>query len=288
MPADQPPNVAVYGFSSAGITNWWGSNVDPGAALADLLTDRLVNLGTVSVIDRSHLQAVMREQNLAAAGDVTPSTEAQLGHMLGAKYLFVGRIVQFEKTSGNGGVGGFLGGLGGASSSKTTLKVAMQVLEVNTGRIVQAIDEEQTASATSFAVAGFVPGAGGAGYTSQQFQSSAMGKLLSAAADDLAKKIDPTKFVSGPAAPAVTGRILDVDAGTGMITLNIGSEKGVAVGMMFSVVTTKQLVDPDSKKVIISEIPRGIIQVTSVSKDSSIAKKISGIARALDIVHTEQ
>jgi len=285
-PNGPPPSVAVYGFSAAGIAPWWGSNVDPGGALADLLTDRLVNLGTFSVIDRSHLQTVLKEQDLGASGDVTPATETQLGRMLGVKYLLVGRIIQFEKTGGQNGLGGILPGLGAVSSSKVTLHVSMQVIEASSGRIVQAIDQEDSNTATSFAVGGLVPGAG-AGYSSQQFQGSVMGKLITTVADNLSKKVDPTKMASVVAsAPAVTGHVVAVTP-DGDVVLNAGSEKGMSVGMTLTVIQVKQYLDPDSKKMISTEIPHGSIQVTSVSKDSAIAKKMSGTVKASDAFRSE-
>lgn len=283
--ASNQPTVAVYGFNSQGLNPWWGSNFDPGAALADILTDRLVNVGQYSVVDRSHIQQVLGEQNLSQAGDVTPVTQAKLGRMLGAGYLVVGRIIQFDKTGNRGGgLGSMLGGLGGVSSNKTVLRVSVKILEVNTGRIVEAIDDEQSTTSTSFAIAGFGAGSGAA-YESQDFQSSAMGRLLTSVADDLIKKIDPTKLVASAPAPVINGRIIGVDAGS--VILNVGSSKGVQEGMTFQSFDIKELRDPDSGKTIRSEIPRGSLQIISVSPDSSVGKRISGSVKARQGVRSE-
>jgi len=285
--ASSLPTVAVSTFSTAGIAPWWGSGFEPGDALADILSDRLVNIGSVSVIDRSHLEQVLREQNLARSGDVTPGSEAKLGRMLGVGYLIVGKVVQFDKSANGGAAGGFgghmFGGLGG-SSTKTTLHVSMKIIETNSGRIVAAVDDEQSSSATSFAVAG-AGNASGVGYKSPDFQKSAMGKLLEATADDLAKKIDPSKLVVSAPAPTIAGKILASDEGN--YILNIGSDKGVESGMMFSTFEAKVFVDPDTKQSITSEIPKGTIQIISASRGSSIAKSVSGSVRPHQLVKSE-
>jgi curli biogenesis system outer membrane secretion channel CsgG len=283
--ASSLPTVAVYNFDERGLQNWWGSNFDPGQALADLVSDRLVGAGTLSVIDRDHLQEVLQEQNLARTGDVTPDTEAKLGRMLGVGYLFVGKIISFDKSSnGSGGLGSLMGGLGGASSTKTTLHASIKIIEASSGRIVAAIDEEQSATSTSFAIGGF-GGGSAAAYKSPDFQKSAIGKLFTSAADDIVSKIDASKLVATAPAPTISGKILAEDDGS--YVLNIGSDNGVQKGMTFDTLDVKQLTDPDTKKTIISEIPRGTIQVISVTKDSSVAKKISGSVKVRQSVKSE-
>jgi len=274
------PTVAISSFDDRGLTPWWGSGFDPGSVLADLLSDRLVNRGGVRVIDREHLKEVLAEQNLSKAGDVTPDTAAELGRMLGVGYLFVGRIVSF--TNASNGSGGIKLPFGvPLSSSKTTLHASLKVIEVNSGAIVAALDEEQSTSATSFSVSGDAP----FDYKSPDFQNSAVGKLFDNAADDLAAKFDPGKLVATAPLPTVHGKILASDDGS--FVLNIGSNGGVQTGMMFKTLDVKRLVDPDTGKTIVSEIPKGTIQIISVSADSSIAKSVNGSVRIGQSVRSE-
>jgi hypothetical protein len=161
----------------------------------------------------------------------------------------------------------------------------VKIVEVNTGRIVEALDDEQSTRSTSFAVAGFGAGSGAA-YESQDFQSSAMGRLLSSVADDIIKKIDPTKLVASAPAASISGKIIGMDGDSAI--LNIGSAKGVQEGMTFNVYDVKTLRDPDSGKMIRSEIPRGSIQIISVSSDSSIGKRMSGVVKRNQEVRSEQ
>ena len=277
----QLPRVAIYGISSQGLSPWWGpGGFDPGDALADVMTDQLVNNGSYNVIDRSHVQQVLQEQNLSRSGDVAPSTEAQLGRMLGANFLIFGRIIQFDKTGGNSGGlgglgGGLLGGLG-VSTSKITLHVNIRIVEANTGRIIATVDDEESKSGTSFAVGG-IGGVSGLGYSSSNFTSSTVGQLITLVAANVVKKIDPNKLVAGPPAPTIAAKVLGVD-GTS-IFINAGSAKGVTVGTYFTLYETKSFKDPDSGKILESHEKRGSIQIVSVDVDTAVGKLVDGNVR---------
>jgi curli biogenesis system outer membrane secretion channel CsgG len=285
------PRVAIYGFSSEGVTPWWGSmgGFNPGDAISDLMTDQLVNAGGYDVIDRTHIQQVLAEQNLSKAGDVAPSTEAQLGRMLGANYLIFGRIIQFDKTGGQsgglGGIGGgLLGGLG-VNSSKITLNVNVRIVEANTGRIVETVDDIQNKSGTSFSVGG-AGGGGGAAYSSSDFTNSTVGQLINTVSADLVKKMDPTKLVAVAPGPTINGKILEVD-GTSVV-INAGTAKGVSVGTYFTIYETKEFKDPDSGKILTSHTKHGTIQITSVDTDTATGKLVDGAAKTALVVISGQ
>ena len=57
--------------------------------LADALTADLVQSRQVEVVDRAHLDAVLKEQELGASGYVEPATIAKLGKLLGPSVLVV-------------------------------------------------------------------------------------------------------------------------------------------------------------------------------------------------------
>ncbi|HVA36424.1 MAG TPA: CsgG/HfaB family protein [Candidatus Dormibacteraeota bacterium] len=282
------PTVAVYGFNSGGLNPWWGPDFDPGAALSSLLTDQLVNTNKFSVVDRAHVEDVLREKNMAQSGDVSPATSVQIGHLIGAGYLVEGRIIQFDKTASNAGaVGGLIGGalgVGGVKGDKVTLHVSVHVIDATTGRIVQAIDQEQSATGTSFAIVGIGRGIG-AGYSSQNFLSSTMGKLLNSAAQGISEKIDPTKMVATAPAAQIVGRIIAIDQGA--IVLNVGANKNVQTGMFFDVFEVKKIKDPDSGKMLTTEIKRGTVQILSVDAQTAVAKQISGTAKVAQEVKSQ-
>jgi len=278
----------VMSFDSTGLdsTAWWDSSFQPGAALADLVTDQLVNKGGLTIVDRQHLGQVLQEHSLSTSGEVSPATAVQTGRLIGAKFLIVGRIVQFQQVSNNaanaGSLVGGAFGLGSVSSHKVNLNVAVHVIDATSGQIVQAFNAELSKSGTSFGVtgAGWSGNAVGfGGYSSTQFVNSTMGKLINEEAANIAQKVDPSKMVAGPAAPTINGLVAAVSGSD--IILNVGSSKGVQVGQYFDVVKIIKVKDPGSGNMIVTRVPKGKIQITSVDANSSVAKAIGGATVAV-------
>ncbi len=283
------PSIAVINFSSDGLDWWWTAGVDPGAALADLLTDQLVNLDTVTVVDRSHIDSIMQEKNLTISGDVSPATGMQLGRLIGAKYLIVGRIVQLAHTATNSAnLGGYINPVlsgGGVSAQKVHLQVSSRIIEVSTGRIVTAIPEDLTKTSTSFSVGAFAPNVGG-NYSSQQFTNSTMGQLINDAAKDMATKVDPTKLSGGGGSGvAISGHVLTIDGSD--VVINKGSADGVTEGMYFTCYASKSVKDPDSGQMTTVRIQKGTIQITSVDTHSAQGKVTEGTVTAGEAVSAE-
>ena len=116
--AGSRPSLAVLDFSTHGLTSdWWGA-FEPGVALSDLLTDRMVNDGRFNVVDRSHLGSTLGEHQLAASGEVDPQTAISAGRMVGAHYLVTGNILQLDQTGASGAnAGSLLPGWVGAAAA---------------------------------------------------------------------------------------------------------------------------------------------------------------------------
>ena len=274
------PAVAVLNFSTEGLTDtgWYGQ-FRPGVALADLLTDQIVNGGKFNVVDRSHLGSVMQEHQLSTSGEVSPASAISTGRLIGARYLITGNVLQLSETGQSGGTaGGLIGGLaggvvGGLSNTRVTLKVAVHVIDSQTGQIMQSFDDEQTQSHMSVGFGGF--GGGGFGsYSNSNFESSTMGHLINDEAAKINNQLDPSKFQSGPAAPTLSGHIIEIDGADAII--NIGQARGIAVGQYFDVIKTHQIRDPDSGKMLTTSLTIGKVQITSVSADTSVGHRVSG------------
>jgi curli biogenesis system outer membrane secretion channel CsgG len=290
------PTIAVLNFSTQGLTSDWYGNFEPGVALSDLVTDQLVNGGKFNVVDRKHMADVMQEHQLSSGGEVSPATLVQSGRLTGARYLITGNILQLDKTGGSGGgggggglVGGVVGGvLGGIHTERVTLKVSVTVVDAVTGTILQSFDDEQTKGGTSWgggAGAGTWNAFGVGGYSNTQFTSSTMGHLINDEAAIIASKIDPSKFVASAPGPSAHGRILTIDGDD--IVINAGSDAGLSEGIMMDAISVKSIKDPDSGKMLTTEIPKGVIQIVSVTKSSAIAKRVSGTIKPLEIVRSQ-
>jgi TolB-like protein len=61
-----------------------------------LITD-LAKIDSIQVVERARLQALVDELNLGKSGLVDPATAPRVGHLLGAAYLFGGRLLPANK-----------------------------------------------------------------------------------------------------------------------------------------------------------------------------------------------
>jgi curli biogenesis system outer membrane secretion channel CsgG len=275
------PSVAVLDFSTNGLTNsWWGA-FQPGVALSDLLTDKMVNSGKFNVLDRTHLSSTLGEHQLAASGEVDPQTAISAGRMTGARYLVTGNILQLEQTGQSGANAGsylpwpYSAAAGSVNTHRVTIKVAVRVIDARTGQIVQSFSDEETRSGTSWGAGGFSGGSWGS-YSNEQFVNSDMGHLIDDEAGKLGNAIDPSRFNSGPAAPVLTGHIAAIQGGS--VIINIGANAGVQVGMQFDIVKASSLVDPTTHQVLHVNQTIGKLQIDSVSSNASVGHVISGKA----------
>jgi curli biogenesis system outer membrane secretion channel CsgG len=126
-----------------------------GEGMADMLTTALFNANRYILLDRQDLNAVINEQDFAAAGRVSEKTAARMGNLEGAELLIFGAITGFEEDSL--GAGGILLGaitlgasvaISASNNSDTPLGIMtytesyialdMKVVDAKTGRVVAA------------------------------------------------------------------------------------------------------------------------------------------------------
>ena len=67
--------------------------------------------GAFSVVERSRLEHVLREQDLGASGRVRQGTEAEIGELTGAQYLVMGTITSYDENARRTGGGGSIGNI---------------------------------------------------------------------------------------------------------------------------------------------------------------------------------
>src|ERR1035441_6675779 len=122
------PRIAVMDFDYATVQTataaMFGTNVDIGKGIVDLLVNGLVKDGTYSIIERKALDKIMAEQNFSNSNRADPNSAAKIGKLLGVDAIIVGSITEFgndtKKTGIGGGGGSWHGvGLGGIGHSNT-------------------------------------------------------------------------------------------------------------------------------------------------------------------------
>ena len=134
--------VAEFKNEVAGV-GWWGGSV--GWELSDMLANELAAIDAFTVVERTNLEAIMREQDLGASGRVRADTAAQLGQLTGAQYIVLGTVTAYsEETSRTGGgvnlrgvnIGGRSTNIGvGGSRTEAYIAVDLRVVNAETGEL---------------------------------------------------------------------------------------------------------------------------------------------------------
>ena len=104
--------VAIWDFENHAEQRWWfyndlgpaaRNNIDTAFSESDILSSRF------SVIEREKLDLVLQEQGLSTSGALDQQTAANVGRILGIKYIITGGIDKFAINTTKGGFGGIGG-----------------------------------------------------------------------------------------------------------------------------------------------------------------------------------
>lgn len=263
------PRVAVMDFDNKSQYGGWRL----GRGAADILTTELVKIGKYDVMEREQLNAVIKEQNLGAAGRIDPSTAAQIGKIIGVSYIITGAVTEY----GQSGVGGGGGGVNvGKKGYHATVDIRM--VDANTSRIIFADSASESKSTMKVRVFGFGGG--------ENFNEKRATEVMRAAIKKLVAQLGGLKLSAGGAAVAGSGGgavdsgakalVADVDGST--ITLNKGSAAGIENGKTYEVYRKGKVIkDPASGKVLkVKYKTVGKIKMTTVDDSYSEATVASG------------
>ena len=131
---DNKPVVGVVEFKNESSAGWWTGGV--GWELSGMLSNELAGTKAFRVVERSKLEAVISEQNLAASGRVASGTGAKIGKITGAQYLVMGTVTSFEQNTASSGGGVSFGGFSvGGNKSEAYIAVDLRVVNSETGEI---------------------------------------------------------------------------------------------------------------------------------------------------------
>jgi len=270
--------VLDFDFASTGITTagwgYWG-DVGPAQGVSDLLTNKLVQGGSYSVIERSKVAAVLAEQNLAQAGRIDPATAAQVGRILGVDAVVVGSVTRFNLEEG--GTGGSVLGIGG-NSRRHSAEVQLTARLVNTTTAEILATAQGTGKAKQggggFSIGGLVT------FGNDNHNTDG---LLSKAADDAVSQIATSLSAESsrlsalpPSLPTVEAIVADV-AGNQVI-INKGSQDGFRMGMALSIErVVREVKDPSTGAVLRTVTsPVGRIELTEVDPGSCVGRIVNG------------
>jgi len=284
--------VAIFDFDYATVmTNSaavFGSNVDIGKGISDLLVRNLVQDGTYSVIERKAMDKILAEQNFSNSDRANSNSAAKIGKLLGVDAIIVGSITQFGNDTKNTNVGGGGGGWGGYGiggfghkKSKAICVVDARIVNIDTAEIMGVATGKGESSRESTSLLGGGGnwhgwGGGAVDFGSSDFQNTIIGEAVNAAVKQMSGELiaDNTKLETRTV--TVEGVVAAVDGG--QVVLNVGGKAGLKVGDQLTVQrVTKEIKDPSSGAVIRRMTsPVGVIRLTDVDDLSAVGTPVSG------------
>ncbi|MEK7407317.1 MAG: CsgG/HfaB family protein [Acidobacteriota bacterium] len=284
----QKKRVAVLDFEYATVHSYvaaiFGTNVDVGRGIGDLLVEKLVQSGAYSVIERKALSKVLAEQNFSNTDRADANSAAKIGRILGVDVIIIGSITQFGRddkaTSVGGGAFGGVArryGLGGVQKreAKAVVDVSARMVSVDTAEILAVAHGkgESTRSGISLLGAGGSGGAGGAGaydMTSKNFSATLIGEAVHKAVGQLGQQLDTSAGRVPVRVVQIDGLVADVSGNS--LILNVGSRAGVKVGDRLRVSRKiREVRDPATGKIIRAiEDKLGDLVITEVDETSAV------------------
>ncbi len=297
--ADAPPaakvrkkRIAIFDFDYATVQSSsqavFGTNVDVGKGIADLLVRDLVKDGTYSVIERKAMDKILGEQNFSNSDRANPNSAAKIGKILGVDAIVVGSITQFgndNKNTNIGGGGGSWGrfGVGGVGhkSSKAVVVVDARLVNIDTAEILGVATGKGESSRESTSLLGGGGGwhgwgGGAVDFGSSDFQQTIIGEAINAAVTQMSSELVADNSKLEARTITVEGVVAAVDGG--QVVLNIGAKAGLKVGDQLTVSrVTKEIKDPSTGAVIRRMTsPVGVIRLTDVDDISAVGTPVSG------------
>jgi len=277
-----------YGTVRTHVAALFGSDVDVGKGIADLLVKHLVKDGTYSVIERKMLDKILAEQNFSTSDRANPASAAQIGKILGLDAIIVGSITQFGGETKNtkvGGVGGGIGGFGiggfGRKKTKAIVTIDARVIDIDTAEILAVADGKGESKRESTSLiggggswGGF--GAGGVDMSTSGFEETIIGEAVKAAVEQMSTGLIAENGKLKARTIVVEGLVAAVDGD--VVVLNVGVKTGIKAGDQLSIERiTREIKDPATGQVIRRMTSKiGVVEVTDVDEISAICRIVSG------------
>ncbi|MBA2440346.1 MAG: hypothetical protein H0V50_06695 [Thermoleophilaceae bacterium] len=272
--------IAIWEFDNNTERSFWFSD-QLGPAARNQIDTAFSNDPTLTakftVVERSALALVMKEQGLATSGALDPQSAAKIGKLLGVKYIVTGGIDKFAINK----TGGSVGRLGiGATLVQAEATINVRFIDTTTAERVVSLAADSEIKKGG----GFLRGTSLSRDAEWGLASEAVEK---AAKDVVARLLAPATLArigpgTGPAS-GLEGKIAKIDGQRAWLT--IGSSSGVKVGDKFAVFNVGDaVIDPDTGQTLgVDEKEIGAGAVTEVQERFAVIT-FTGAAKVRDVV----
>jgi curli biogenesis system outer membrane secretion channel CsgG len=271
------------------VNYWFKTDYNIGDGIRAMLVARMHQSKNITLLERTNIADVMKEQDFGSTNRVRQGTKAKIGNISGADCILYGDIVIFGRDDKAKHTGiasvlrgrGPLPGIGDRISAfdkeeKAVVGINLRLVDAETGEVIETAESRGESSrkskdyAGALGVGGAGAAAGSTGMTSSNFEATIIGEATSNAVDKV------VAFLEGkvPALPAkarsIEGRIANITPSG--VYLTVGDNDGVLAGDRFEILQVPdELRDPATKEVIdVVATKVGELVVSTVRDKTSI------------------
>ncbi|NLW49146.1 MAG: hypothetical protein GXY86_17660 [Firmicutes bacterium] len=250
--------IAVIPFEDGSIQErWWNNNWKLGEGVSDELVTALLETNKFRLIEREQLNKVLEEQNFGTSGRVDTKTAAEIGKILGVRYLVMGRITEFTfKTSGGGALSFFKGGGLGIKTTTSRVVLDARMVDTSTAEILAGVKGKGEKKQTNL---GLIYDWNAIAFGSDEFRKTDIGIALRDAVYEVANGLAKKAYRNEE--PVETSGLVAYVLGE-KVYINLGSSDGIKPGMVFVVYHIFDFVKDPLTGEIIDEISEPIAEIT--------------------------
>jgi curli biogenesis system outer membrane secretion channel CsgG len=274
-------HIAVLNFDSPSVASdapsglFGADSEDVGKGVSAQLIEKLLQGGKYTIVDRSALENLLKEQKNADRDRLDAyGMAARIGRLLGLDAMIIGAITRYGPDDKHQGAGGGMLGSGvHTRKSKAFVEITVRIFSISTGEVIAGLtgagESAHSGEVITISVRGHSK-------TSQEilssdFVESLLGEATRNAVEQIASQLNLLADKIPTLRIAIEGLVAEVAGNT--LTLNVGKHSGVKLGdqvEIFREVPTKE--NPTNPKAL-PPVPEqvGLATVTEVADDYAIA-----------------
>jgi curli biogenesis system outer membrane secretion channel CsgG len=254
-------NAFDYSAVKTAVAAVFQNDVNIGEGIRAMLTARLQQANTITLVERTKVETILKEQDFGATNRVNQGKKAKIGKLSGADAILLGDIVIFgqdDKTK-HRGFGGVLGPrLGGIATfnkeEKAVVGINLRIVDAETGELIGSGEARGESSRKSKdwsgLAAGWTRGASATGgMESSNFQETIIGEATSKAVDGVVAWLNQKIPQMAAKERSIEGMVANVSGAS--IVITVGANDSVQPGDRFEICKVTGVVkDPETKEVI--------------------------------------
>lgn len=273
--------IAVLNFDNPSVGSdapsglFGADSEDVGKGVSAQLIQKLLQGGKYTVVDRSAVENLLKEQKDADRGGLDAyGMAAKIGRLLGLDAMIIGAITRYGPDDKHKGAGGGMFSSGvHTRKSKAFVEITVHVFNISTGEVIAGFTGEGES-----AHSGDVTTISGRGHskTSQEmlssdFVESLLGDAARNAVDQIASQLNLLADKIPTLRIAIEGLVAEVAGNT--LTLNVGKHSGVKMGDQVEIFRDVPTMENPTNPKALQPVPEqvGLATVTEVADDYAMA-----------------